>query len=224
MSLEQKETITCPHCQKEGEFKIFSSVNTNINPELKEKIITGEIFVYKCPHCSEETLINYGMLYHDVEKHLMVQYVTNQEELKSATDMYNNVGMENIEGGDKIIKSLENYKKRIVTSQEALAEKILIEEENLDDKIVEVLKVMYLKMFFEQNPKAELNGAYFVKDEDQKLIVFITTDGENLAMEFDDFLYTQMEQKVNTLELEEDYQIDSNWALGVFDKLMEEDI
>ena len=72
MSQLRKENITCPHCHQEGEFSFWSSVNVDLNPELREKIFSGELFMYHCPHCGEVTGIPIGFLYHDMKYHFML--------------------------------------------------------------------------------------------------------------------------------------------------------
>ena len=51
MSQLCKDSITCPKCHKEGEFEYWSSINVDLDPELKEKIFNEEIFVWTCPEC-----------------------------------------------------------------------------------------------------------------------------------------------------------------------------
>ena len=72
MSQFRKETIECPHCHKEGEFDLWTSVNVDLDPELREKIFSDELFLYHCPHCGEITGIPAGTLYHDMEHKFML--------------------------------------------------------------------------------------------------------------------------------------------------------
>ncbi len=72
MSQLRKENIMCPHCHKEGVFRFWSSVNVDLNPELREKIFSDELFMYHCPHCGEVTGILAGFLYHDMKHQFML--------------------------------------------------------------------------------------------------------------------------------------------------------
>ena len=72
MSKISEETIKCPKCGKESKFVMWSSINTVLNPEMKKKVLTGEIFKFKCNKCGCEARINYSSLYHHVSyKHQM---------------------------------------------------------------------------------------------------------------------------------------------------------
>lgn len=44
MSQLRKENIECPHCHQEGEFDLWTSVNVDLNPELREKVFSDELF------------------------------------------------------------------------------------------------------------------------------------------------------------------------------------
>lgn len=72
MSQLRKENIECPHCHQEGEFDLWTSVNVDLNPELREKVFSNELFVYRCPHCGQVTGIPAGTLYHDMTHGFMI--------------------------------------------------------------------------------------------------------------------------------------------------------
>lgn len=72
MSQVRKEIIECPHCHQEGEFDLWTSVNVGLDPELREKIFSDELFMYHCPHCGKVTGIPAGTLYHDMTHDFMI--------------------------------------------------------------------------------------------------------------------------------------------------------
>lgn len=72
MSQVRKETIECPHCHQEGEYDLWTSVNVDLDPELREKIFSDELLMYHCPHCGKVTGIPAGTLYHDMTHGFMI--------------------------------------------------------------------------------------------------------------------------------------------------------
>ena len=72
MSQLRKENIECPHCHQEGEFDLWTSVNVDLNPELREKVFSNELFMYCCPHCGKVTGVPAGTLYHDMTHGFMI--------------------------------------------------------------------------------------------------------------------------------------------------------
>ena len=53
MSKHYETTITCPKCGKEAPFRIWESINTTLDPEMKEKVKDRSAFLFTCPNCSE---------------------------------------------------------------------------------------------------------------------------------------------------------------------------
>ena len=63
MSQSSMSEITCPACGSKHEFKVWDSINTKQDPELKEAVRTGDAFRYTCPDCGATALLNYNFLY-----------------------------------------------------------------------------------------------------------------------------------------------------------------
>ena len=58
MSRNHIEKVTCPGCGKEADFTVWDSVNTTLEPDLKEKVLTGDLFKFTCPECGHMTIVN----------------------------------------------------------------------------------------------------------------------------------------------------------------------
>lgn len=146
MSQLRKENITCPHCHEEGEYSYWSSVNVDLNPELREKIFSEELFMYHCPHCGEATGIPAGFLYHDMKHQFMLFF----DFFKP--DDYDYEPIELPEDGLGVQGS---YTFRGVFGLNRLKEKILILEKGLNDVAIERQKYM-IRHFVE--PKLAMKG------------------------------------------------------------------
>ena len=48
MSRHHIEKVTCPSCHHEGDFELWDSINTALDPEMKEKVLNQSIFLYTC--------------------------------------------------------------------------------------------------------------------------------------------------------------------------------
>lgn len=133
MSQLCKNIITCPKCQTEGEYEYWSSVNIDLNPELKKKIFNEEIFIWTCPKCGAKVFIPFGMLYHDMNHKFIIFFSHEQEEERNYEMGTTPKGLElNKEYTLRIVKGLMNFK-----------EKILILENGLNDIAVEKLKYTF---------------------------------------------------------------------------------
>ncbi len=133
MSQLSKEKITCPHCHKKGEFDLWSSVNVDLDPELREKIFSEELFMYHCPHCGKVTGIPADFLYYDMTHKFMLFF-----------DFFkpDDYDYEPMEQPEDAFGKLEDYTFRVVYGLNRLKEKILILEKGLNDVAIERQKYM----------------------------------------------------------------------------------
>ncbi len=116
--------LQCSHCSKSHTQDFDASINIARNPELKEKVLSGEYFTWTCPHCGRLNLITEACLYHDPEDKLMI--------LLSPAP----VSGEDLPDG---------YVGRVVSSAGELIEKVKIHSYGLDDVTMELCKYVTLR-------------------------------------------------------------------------------
>ena len=151
--------IKCPLCQTTGEFTIYPNINVTKNPEMKKKIISGELFMYECPHCHKKGQVDYGPVYHDMDKRLMIIDCKDEKE-----------GLKLFAQFKEELKDLDpsevRYRFRIVKDCYELKEKIMIFDEGLDDRGVEVSKFLNRLNVKQNYPDFVIKRVYFNKLED----------------------------------------------------------
>ena len=120
--------MTCPHCGKAFEVDAVAAVNTERNPELKERLLGGELFIHECPHCGSRVLAKFPLLYHDPSEKLMIWLSDGSADTEAR--MQAAVAGEDFDG----------YTGRIVDTPGALIEKVKIFDSGLDDIAMEMAK------------------------------------------------------------------------------------
>ena len=118
-------TITCPHCQAETDHKVLDHINIDRNPELRAKVQDLSCFRVKCPNCGETALAVHPCLYHDMSNQFMVWLWPEEEKAPRAE-----------------FDPLAGYTLRRVDSLNAFREKINALECGLDDRAVEIMKLL----------------------------------------------------------------------------------
>ena len=151
MSKHYETMITCPKCGKEAPFRIWESINTTLDPEMKEKVKDRSAFLFTCPNCGEANYVDYGFLYHQMEDTIMIAY-SNTEEIDTPS------GLDNI-----FLKG--EYLLRIVRSLNALREKIYIFDDDLDDRIVEIYKLFLYVKILDDAPDTEDVDIFYMGGE-----------------------------------------------------------
>lgn len=212
MTLSNKQNIKCPQCGHESEFEFYKSINTMINPELKEKVCNGDIFKFTCPNCGEETIVAYPFLYHMMESQTMI-YLVGEDSVEDTAKIINK--SKDLKIDEVNVLSEIDYRIRIVTSVKDLLEKIDILEDKYDDKAIELIKVLSELNLVEANTDIEYDDIVYVNDFNKgKAIVFINGGKPVYAVEISEELYTEHMKIAKLLKTDEDesYTIDRNWA------------
>lgn len=214
MSMEQKQVLKCPKCGTENEFTMWQSLNTSLNPEMKQQLISGELFQMKCKECGEVTNVNYPILYHDMENKLMLQFVGSDEEAQDVVDTFE--GMKQMEQSP-----MEGYRFRIVRSINSLREKAYIFDKGFDDRAIEMLKLMVFTKLQADDPGLEIAEILLDITEEQPQACSVrTVSGVWLQVSFPaDYYDTMFREYVEKLEdTGNDYVVDFVWATETLQK------
>lgn len=119
----------CSHCGAEADVPAYSIVNTKDNPELKQELLEGRLFIWNCPRCGRDNLIKYPLLYHDPEQKLLLWLSDGIPEVEAK--MAETIAAE---------EGLQDYTARIVDTPGEMMEKIKIYDAGLEDIPMEICK------------------------------------------------------------------------------------
>lgn len=112
--------VKCSACGQMAQIQTHPAINVRENPELKEKLLGGELFVWECPHCGKRSLVQYPVTYVDPEARLVLS--VSREPIPFSAE------------------SLGDFICRRVPDAGSLIEKVKIFEAGLDDVVVEMVK------------------------------------------------------------------------------------
>lgn len=164
MSNIRYENITCPRCKKASEFAIWESINVKLCPEAKERVITGDLFQFECPDCHTKMRVSYPTLYHDPEKKYMIYCIPAGADPKKSAELTDSA--EKTMAANRENKAMAGYRYRMTDSVNALREKVLLFENDLDDRVVEIMKFFTVAGLLEKSPEVKIGGAYFGMNKD----------------------------------------------------------
>lgn len=174
MSINTKRSIKCPQCSHFEEMTVWNSITADDSPDLKQDLLSGKINVFVCGNCSAKALVPEPLLYSDHAKKLMISFMpTDNDEEKLRR--YENIKKTSKASGE--LDELEDYDLRFVSVYDDLLEKILIFDNGLHDKVIEVIKLLIL---MQEPEKAERRSALFGKKEDRELEFLVKDAEENM--------------------------------------------
>lgn len=140
MSEKRIEKIRCPKCGMEHEFTVWNRINTALDPDLRDKVKSGELFRTACPSCGQLIDVVYPCLYHQMEDKIMIYYAPGEEAMKMASEAFRE-GTEEIRAGQGEDSEMKEYTCRVVGSLYDLQEKIAVFDAGLDDRVIEICKI-----------------------------------------------------------------------------------
>ncbi len=173
MSLNTKQNVKCPKCGQMSEITVWNSITVEDSADLKTDLLSGRVNMFHCPSCSHTALMPTPVLYHDAGKRLMISFTPCNDAVLSE-QLYENVSETSRESGE--LEKLSGYNLRFITDYNELLEKILIFDNGLNDKAVEVIKLMIL---MQEPEKAEQRMCRFGKMENGNIEFMVHDKKEN---------------------------------------------
>ncbi|MDU9376401.1 hypothetical protein McpSp1_10150 [Methanocorpusculaceae archaeon Sp1] len=157
--ITEEDSIICPDCGHEQQITICPSVNVTTDPELREKVLSGEIFLFTCDECGCTGFAGHPFVYED-------------KETAGGFLIYLEPDCpDRIVGVDGDIADQVIYREkpmRLVADLNALKEKIFIFEADLDDRVMELFKMLTLTKLSSDNPDQVPDHLLFTKIQESE--------------------------------------------------------
>ena len=125
------DELKCPKCGHAHTWKKYVTINALEKMDMKKKVLKNEIYQFTCENCEFKAPLTYNSLYADPKKHLMIY-------LAPVMDSSVEDRLEELNGLQK------GGVKRLVDNINDLKEKIMIADNHLDDRVIELLKIAYI--------------------------------------------------------------------------------
>ena len=206
----------CPHCHATIEYPYYEDINVAEHPELKSKILSREFFQYTCPFCNQSFPTVGPLLYHDPT--VPALYYLSPPTFDQSTDKLDEMleAIISIEGSNA-----SHYQARVVSSVDKLLEKIYIQEAALDDRLVELVKLAYLKFYAKDlQSYGKIHSVLFApkrNDADAQIVFILGEDYKSanidFSMEYYQYFQTTFSEKLSQQSISKFEMIDENWAL-----------
>ena len=196
----QDVTLTCPHCKKEHPHTLTPFIDLQKQPKQRLGILTDSLFSVTCPACKRQYTVLHELL-------------VVEETTKWATMLIPDTEHEQVDGKVTGREGLGSYTLRLVSTTAALKEKLLIWEQGLDDRTVELCK-LYLSLQL-QEPDYQL---FFTEQRKEENSLYFTVLGKYGSLEGSISckygLYNQLHENVASFPLQKGYfsRIDRQWA------------
>lgn len=185
MSLSHQDTFTCPQCGEAGPLTIWNSINVTQQPDVRRQIENLSLFEWVCPNCGKTCLVLHPCLYHDMENEFMVWFAPDNE----------------VQDGAQF-SQLDHYTLRTTHTPNEFREKINILERHLDDRAVELTKLILIMQLSRDNMDVVDVVFHSIDTSGRFVFVLVHPDGaeqylrlpaqtyQKLAQDVREYLYT----------------------------------
>ena len=203
------EEMACPKCGHKHKLRKYRRINVTEKHRLKDDILGNRLFAFTCENCSFTAPLTYESLYLDSRKKLSILMAPEtSEEVNEQIEVLN--------------RALPG-RKRLVDNLNDLKEKILIADMQFDDRVIEVIKVMYLGQLKEEmKDDTMLNILFDYYGNDPCFLVFFEKKGVGrmpLNLEYYRGIAAQFQQKIRDASEDTFMKVDMEWARHMmFDK------
>lgn len=190
--------VTCPACGREHDVQLVQNINTQKDPDAKEKLLAGDFNVLAC-ECGRRTQLVSELLYYDPISELTI-YVS-PDPAK----------------GDTVFESVGAHgTQRVVPSLNALVEKVKISDAGLEDWVIEMVKVLLLASL----PEPDLDIVLLFDHVDGDRIHWVMFGTEPRAMQSPMAAYERLAARTQARPKPTEVRIDRVWGLGAVQQMM----
>lgn len=212
MAKNKERITTCPFCGHEQKYTAWSNISSILNPEVKQLLLDGMLFRVKCEECGKENLVNYDVTYSDIPHNVVIRYTHQTEDEAPAPKIM-------AFDGSMMDMEIPGCRKRTVTDQNTLREKVIIFENGLDDRIIEIIKLVYLFDINEVHPEANIMDVFFSVRDGKYVLEFLGNTMYSTVVEPEVYTGIRSDYAAKLIAAgDSGSNIDISWASAFLDK------
>jgi hypothetical protein len=200
MSIVGTARVLCPGCGREHDAQLVQSINTRKDPEVKQRLLLGELNVLACD-CGRRSQLAANVLFHDPDADYYCQVVPGGEAaIARAAEVFR-------------AAAGPTGTQRIVPSMNALVEKVKLLDAGLEDWAIEMTKVLLLASV----PESDLDRVLLFErlDRDEGVLRWLMFDREEAPTLLSSPLssYDKLAASTHVRPAPGELRIDRAWAV-----------
>ncbi|MBQ9663001.1 MAG: CpXC domain-containing protein [Oscillospiraceae bacterium] len=196
--------LLCPECVEAVNVTVYRSIDNRL-PDAADKVISGELFKYRCPHCGRKDRLEYDLSFHDAEHNAWIQVVHDPAQIPDYVTALN------------LSSRHQGLRVRIVHNIHEMREKTMTFVMGRDDRILEIYKYIAKAQFLLQSPDFVLTREPFYAgsaETGDEVVTFLGKGGKRELAPLDEsyyqFLHTEFAGQIQAEAGR--YVYDSAWA------------
>jgi hypothetical protein len=181
MSQQRSYPITCPQCKTSFDADLYDAVNVSENAELKELLLVNKLNLVVCPNCEFNYRVDKNLLYNDPDNHLLIYLMSaDLDELDVIEDEFldSMATIQSLMPDNTVPPDVQ-----LVIDRNELVERIFLQDNGLDERIIEHVKYIIYSRNLERLPPDQKRLLFNAQDSDDDNLVFVVQDVESSKLE-----------------------------------------
>lgn len=202
-------TVSCPACGSEGILPIFEMLDLDESSEsTRAMVLANKVFTFTCPECEHREPVSYPMMCFDLEATgAIIAVLDEDDKAESYKRIYTTY---------ESIDRDQDSRLRICDTTQEVSEKIRIFEDNMDDRIVELMKMVVRSLIADDVESYSEVKCTYKLTSNGKVIFSTRFDGEQFDVDLPTSVYADIERTFTRLPgertLKDAYMINYTWA------------
>ena len=169
-SIAKKVRFTCPKCKEVHEITCYEQ----LGPDKLEDIKNATVFQWDCESCGHKVKLIYPTYYCNIDKEFVVFLMPNATDVECISIEQQQL--------------FKGFTMRLCKNADSFVEKIRVLESNLDDRAIELLKLMTFAKVHVQNKTIE--DIFFYRKSESRSLEFTLMYQEDIdGIDIDDAMY-----------------------------------
>lgn len=222
MSDTTPATLSCPRCDKALDFKTHEFIEFGLDADLKEKILKGTLFSAQCPDCGARFLAPFPVLVHVPAMNAMVQYspLADGEKVEEKAQALTAAIAEQADLFAEFMPGISkkmDLPVRLTMTPVEFFEKVAVLDAGLDDRVLEIMKVLMLQELATDPDWSDVRGFVFSRAKGEETFLAIDASRRAVAQfPFDRDMFDDLAKEL-TFADNRRVLIDARWAQHVVD-------
>lgn len=209
---EYTTAVKCHACGHTGQYVMRTLIDTAKDKDAVNQILDARWFTYTCPQCKERTIVTHTCLFHDTERKVLIALADSEEDYEEISGW-----MKGTYQKDELEQALLNMMRgsdcRLVTNLHEFQEKVLLHVLQMDDKVIEMCKVMTEMILVQNQIVDHVEHMYFNTDGDEYVFMIDTGEEDMASTQLPKGMVKDVTKMIADSNPPESFVIDRTWAM-----------
>ena len=210
---EYTTEVTCAECGHTGQYVMRTLIDTAKDKEAANKILDARWFTYTCPHCKERTIITHTCLFHDTEKRVLIALADSEEDYEEISGWIRGTYQKD-ELEQALLNMIRESDCRLVRNLHEFQEKVLLHVLQMDDRVIEMCKVMTEMILVQNQIVSHVEHMYFNTDGDEYIFMIDTGEEDMASTKLPKGMVEDVTKMIADMNPPASFVIDRTWAMN----------